>query len=341
MVIPAYQAAWSIGDTIQSVLMQTQPAEEILIIDDGSTDDLHAVVQQASAGDHRVRIISQANQGLAGARNRGLAEARWDLVAFLDADDVWHPRFLELTAAKLAEHPDAPFAFAYSFRFGVDNSAVPHEPWPRAPRHDLIGLLTLNSVGNGSAALFRAELVRRCGGFDEAPRRVGLHGAEDWKLVLALAALGDPVLVPKPLVGYRQVSTSMSQSRPMSQLAAVRRVIEEVHVAHPELAARHFADANTMMTGWLFAALIRHAHPITVLRLFARAYLGNPGWIRSADLRTLHWRKLVEIAAAALPSFFPHRRARPLAAMIIDGERPFAFLESSATPARFLARSSR
>ncbi|MEO6092396.1 MAG: glycosyltransferase family 2 protein [Novosphingobium sp.] len=337
VVVPVYQAAWSIGDTLRSILAQTMPVREIVIVNDGSTDDLHQAVAEAAGGDERIRIIGQENRGLAAARNRGLNEASGDYVAFLDADDIWHPRFLELTSRHLDENPAAPFAYAYSFRFDVHNRAIRPVPWRRRPERSVIGLLTLNSVGNGSAALFRRQLVNSLGGFDQAPQGAGEQGAEDWKLILGLAAQGEPALVPRPLVGYRYASEGMSQSAPLRQLAAVQRVIAEVRDEMPDIPERHFADANTMMTGWLLPALVNRTDPATVARLVIDAYVRNPGWIRSSDLRHLHARKLTEIARRALSRLIPALGPQPLADLVDEGERPYQFLEGSLTPANSLA----
>jgi glycosyltransferase involved in cell wall biosynthesis len=105
VVIPAYNSAWSIADTIRSVLAQRMVAFEVVIVNDGSTDDLLEVLRPFMS-DSRLRVVSQANSGLAAARNRGLAESRAPLVAFLDADDLWHPSFLaELGTAALGGEP--------------------------------------------------------------------------------------------------------------------------------------------------------------------------------------------------------------------------------------------
>ncbi len=92
-VIPLYNMAPYIGRAISSVLNQTCPPDEIIVVDDGSSDDGGKLVQNMK--DSRIRYIMQDNQGVSAARNRGTAEARGELIAFLDADDYWKPRFLE------------------------------------------------------------------------------------------------------------------------------------------------------------------------------------------------------------------------------------------------------
>jgi glycosyltransferase involved in cell wall biosynthesis len=102
VLIPAYRAAHTIGRAVDSVLKQTAPPNEILVIDDGSPDDVGPVL--APFGD-RVRLLRKANGGASSARNFGLDHCRGDLIAFLDADDYWEPQKLERQRAVLTRHP--------------------------------------------------------------------------------------------------------------------------------------------------------------------------------------------------------------------------------------------
>jgi glycosyltransferase involved in cell wall biosynthesis len=179
VVIPAYNAARLIVDTIRSVQAQSMADIEIIVVNDGSTDATLEVVRGFADRDPRIRIVSQENGGLAAARNAGLREARGNCVAFLDSDDIWHPDFLSEMYQALAGAPKAPFAYAYSFRFDIGNLLIPGTPWPYVPRHDFLGLLALNSVGNGSAAMFRRDALLRVGGYDASLRARGAQGAED------------------------------------------------------------------------------------------------------------------------------------------------------------------
>ena len=95
VVIPAHNAAATLDATANSVRGQTHEQLEILIVDDGSTDGTLEIARRHAEQDPRVRVITQPNGGVASARNRGLAEASTELVALVDADDVWHPEKIE------------------------------------------------------------------------------------------------------------------------------------------------------------------------------------------------------------------------------------------------------
>src|SRR4051794_35435915 len=95
VVMPAYNAEATIGQTISSVLAQTFRNFELIVVSDGSTDRTAQIVQELSANDPRVTLVIQKNRGVAAARNYGISLARTELIAPLDADDIWHGSYLE------------------------------------------------------------------------------------------------------------------------------------------------------------------------------------------------------------------------------------------------------
>lgn len=321
VVIPAYNSAWSITDTLRSVVGQTLRPIEIIIVDDGSTDELDQRLEPFLS-DKRLRIVRQANAGLAAARNRGLRGARADLVGFIDADDLWHPEFLEATLDALARTPEAPFAYAFMVRIDMENRIVPTPLWSHIPRHDLVGLLEVNTVANGSAAVFRRRVIDKAGGFDEGLWARGAQGAEDWKLALQLAARALPVVVPRQLIGYRLSPQSMSRRRPDVQLEGIEAVITDIRREFPEVPERHFRNARTVLNGWLLPAFFANRRYRDILHMLWVAYGQNPLWFLSRDVRAVHWQKLISICESLRP-----RRA--LSDLVEMGRRPFAFLDGS------------
>jgi glycosyltransferase involved in cell wall biosynthesis len=180
VIIPAYNAAQYLGQAVESVLSQTFSDFEIILVDDGSTDNTKDVVN--SFADNRLRYIYQVNKGRTGARNTGIYHATGKYVAFLDSDDRYLPQKLELQAKHLNSTPELDFvASGHTF---IDEAGIPlhsSRPWTVRP------LLTLDTWLLGCPAIVNAILVRRewllkLNGFDEKLQR-----AEDWDLWLRLA----------------------------------------------------------------------------------------------------------------------------------------------------------
>lgn len=332
VVVPTYNSAWCVGRTIASVLHQSLRDFELIVIDDGSTDDFAEAVAPYR-DDDRVRIVHQSNSGLAATRNRGVAEARAPLIAPVDADDLWHPDFLEETVGALERDPQAPFAFAYSFRMDKDDYLTPYVIPKTPPRHDFMGLLSLNSVGCGSAAVYRRDLMFRCGGYDEDMGRRGLPGAEDWKLILRLARFGQPILIERHLVGYRYFEFGMSQYNPQRQFRAVLAVIDGIREEMPDVPPRALADARTMMTAWLLPAFAHRRKYGMFLAEGFRAYALNPFWFTNPLLRRAHCNRVKLVWRHFLGLFARRERARlHLSEAEFDGRRVFAYLPSPREP---------
>lgn len=120
VVIPTYNRGYIVREAIESVLAQTFGDFEVIVVDDGSADDTAEKI--AAIRDSRVRYIRQSNAGVSAARNRGVAEARGEIISFLDSDDLWKPEKLTHEVRFLEEHPEVPAVFGdieVRFRDGV------------------------------------------------------------------------------------------------------------------------------------------------------------------------------------------------------------------------------
>lgn len=206
VVIPAYNRSQALRPTIDSVLAQTFTDWELLVVDDGSTDDTGDVVR--SCTDPRIRYLRQANAGHSAARNLGLEHARGELLAFLDHDDRWLPEKLARQVQYLDRHPEV--VLVYAEWEAVDEDSVYQGPGKKVVVEGEAWkeLLTEhNFVHSMSLPLLRTEQVRRVGGF-----RAEMDICDDLDLFLRLARLGPFGFVPEVLLQYN-VGRPDQQSR--------------------------------------------------------------------------------------------------------------------------------
>lgn len=243
-VIPSYDAERTIEATIRSVLAQTEPSFELVVVDDGSRDRTPELVDRIAGEDARVRLIRQRNQGVAAARNTGIAATDAGYVSFLDNDDLWMPQYLERMGEALDRFPDAGFAFCDGWslddrskrigRRSLFASSRPPRPLPADPEAQLLALAEDNFVW-GSVTTRRSAL-EGAGGFDPA-----VNGVDDYDLWLRILVAGDPAaLVENRLILQRHRADSVSQDHLMmvERLRAVCRRLAENPDASPDARAR-------------------------------------------------------------------------------------------------------
>ena len=236
VLLPVYNGAAFIGDTIESALRQTYRNIEVIVVDDGSTDGTVAAIEARAAGDSRVRVIRQPNRGVAHARNRALAEARGEFVAPIDADDLWSPVKIEQQVRRMAE-AGSKAGLVYCWWVWIDGDGTVLD---RSPRWCVEGdgfamMLQVNYTGNASVPLYRRRALKQICGYDE---ELGAHeagGCEDWDVALKVAELYSVAVVPEILVGYRRRRQSMSTASDM-MWRSQRLVIEGVLHRNPTLA---------------------------------------------------------------------------------------------------------
>lgn len=184
IVIPTYNRAAWVGQAIRSVLAQTVVDLELIVMDDGSTDDTASVIGALPA-DGRLRYVLQENSGRSEARNHGLRLAKGEYIGFLDSDDQLLPDALATQLATFAMQPEAGMTVAGYRVVGDQGQALGEfRPWEWADRSDLQGWL-FNCFGMPGTVLHRRTWVEHIGGFDRA-----CEIAEDWDLYLRLAAAG-------------------------------------------------------------------------------------------------------------------------------------------------------
>jgi glycosyltransferase involved in cell wall biosynthesis len=228
VAIAAYQAAPTIAEAVRSALDQTLPALETIVVDDGSTDDLAGALRPFG---ERVTLVRKPNGGVASARNAGLERAAGELVAYLDADDRFGPRRLELLAELAVRRPDLDLlATDMTFVAGGREAGRFYAENEFAVAGQRAAILRSCFVGGLPAV--RASRLRAIGGFDE-----GLAVGSDWdcwlRLILAGSAAG---LVDRPCYEYRRGGESLTASRTTSLRARVR-LLEKAR-SNPDLRLR-------------------------------------------------------------------------------------------------------
>jgi glycosyltransferase involved in cell wall biosynthesis len=199
VVIPCYNAARFLRETLASVLGQTARPSEVIVVDDGSQDDSATVA--ASFGPP-IRVIRQENQGECAARNRGIDGAQGDWIAFLDADDIWQPRKLELQLRQLEGERDLVCVHTGFYLFGTRQETPPPPDDVLRGRYQVESLL-LTPLVNTTTAMVRNGLPARC--------PVWARQGGDMIYFTELSALGRFLYVPEPLAGYRMHASQVTR----------------------------------------------------------------------------------------------------------------------------------
>jgi len=177
IIIPCYNQGHFLGEAIESVLRQTYRHFEVIVVDDGSTDD----TAEVAARYRQVRCIRQENEGVSAARNTGLGESRGRYVVFLDADDRLLPNALELGVDCLRACPDCAFVFGQRRYIETDGSPLPTSEQPCVDTEHYVALLRWCFMSVG-AEIFRRSVLESVGGFN-----VALPASEDYELYLRIA----------------------------------------------------------------------------------------------------------------------------------------------------------
>ena len=233
VITPCYNGARFLRTTLESALSQTQPPLEIIVIDDGSTDESAAIAESFGPP---VRVLRQANQGESVARNRGIAEARGSHVLFLDADDLLAPQALERLTSALANKPGAVALMGCSWF--EENPTTPYAE-RKATETVFFPAIIESNFAPPHCWLSPLDVVRRVGGFYEP-----LRWFEDWDMWWRVG-LQDPPLVPVDYVGafYRrhagsQLATTKMADRTRGHACLMERMAG-AFLERPELVQRY------------------------------------------------------------------------------------------------------
>jgi glycosyltransferase involved in cell wall biosynthesis len=274
VVVPTHNRSRLLALTLQSVLWQRDVDLEVVVVDDGSTDDTAEAV--AGLGDARVRIVRHERpQGAAAARNRGIEEATAEWITFLDDDDLWAPDKLarQLRAARQAGR-----SWAYTGAVNIDDELKVLGGMPPPSPERIVELLPrFDAVpGGGSNVVVHRDTLARAGGFDSR-----LRNGEDWEMWIRLAKLGPPAWVCSPLVAKRahDRNTSLDTREALAGLALIERL--------------HGGRVDRGITyRWLAESCLRTGRRATAVRYFAAAALRGQARNVAGDIRVILRRRI-------------------------------------------------
>lgn len=227
VVIPVHNGEAFLERTVLSAAAQTYPISRIIVVNDGSTDGTAAVLDKLAARIANLQRIDTAHRGVAHARNTGTAAAETYYVAYLDADDLWHPTKLEKQVRALERHagdPDWVACYTYFRRIDQDDRILGDGSQHETRGSFFASHLIVNPVGNGSSLLVRRSIALAVGGFDPSFAARGSGGCEDTDFQFRLLSTYKIELVPEYLTGYRRHQAAMS----MNALAMARGYLEVI-----------------------------------------------------------------------------------------------------------------
>jgi glycosyltransferase involved in cell wall biosynthesis len=305
VVIPLYQTERYIAETIASVLAQTYDDFEVIVVDDGSRDRGPEIARAIS--DCRVRVVTQINRGLAGARNTGIRESCGTYIALLDADDRWHREKLARHAALLDSRPDVGLSYSASRLIGDDGEDLGLMQWPQRRTATAADVFCRNPVGNGSAPVLRRaaldhiafwdETLGRTCWFDERFRQS--EDIECWTRIVTTTQW-QLALVPFALTDYRVNSTGLSANTG-KQLETWQRFRAKVRGYAPALEAAHGDLAEAFQLRYLARRAIKGGAHRDALQLMTKALKTGPAMLAIEPVRTL-FTCAAALAGAAMPS---------------------------------------
>ena len=257
IVVPAFNVAKTLRETLDALQAQTFEDFEIVIVDDGSSDET-ASIASSFLNDPRISLVSQRNRGLAGARNSGIAAARGSLIGFCDADDIWEPNKLAAHVQHLQSDETIGISYSGSSLINDDGDFLGQSQKPRLGNIDAAHIFKRNPIGNGSAPVIRravfdaiafrpAAETERDWYFDETFRQS--EDIECW-LRIALTTDWEFAGVPGMLTRYR-ISASGLSAVTDRQFSAWENMVAKLTPLAPDFFARHAPVARAYQLRYL------------------------------------------------------------------------------------------
>lgn len=284
IIVPCHNYGEYLEECINSVLMQTFTAWELIIINDGSTDNTHEVAQSLLRRhpSHAIRYFRQERKGIVQPRNRGATLARGEFILALDADDLLAPQFLEKTVPALRARPDLGYVSTKALFFGSVNAIWPLEPFK------WVNLLVTNQQTN--TTLYRKRMWQEIGGYEERM----VHGYMDWEFWIRATKRGwAGAQLDEPLFFYRRKANSVVM-RAKDRDVAIKEQIVRLHPDVYDASKLDALRAEMHNQNWIPVGLVRQDLVIRPR---------GPVDIEDTAATEERARALLEMLRNALPSF--------------------------------------
>lgn len=283
VVVPAYNAARTLEETIESVLQQEHTNWELIIVDDCSDDDTQAIACRAAQHDSRIRCLQGAGQGVSAARNLGASQASGEFVAFLDADDLWDRAKLGTHIEHLVSHPQVGVSFDRTLFVSPEGESTGVFSTPGVSSLKPADFLYENPACTASTLVFRRATIQNLQ-FDESMRF-----AEDLELLVRVQCCSKWQVEGIPLVLTRYRASPNGAS---SNLRAMQRgwetLMSKVRTYQPELVEKHYSHARAVHLRYLARRAARLRMDSSVgLELFLKAFRSSPLTLLMSPRRTL------------------------------------------------------
>ncbi|EGD59085.1 glucosyltransferase [Novosphingobium nitrogenifigens DSM 19370] len=313
--MPVYNVEAYVGEAIDSVLAQQFSDFELIIVDDGGNDRSMEICRAYS--DPRIRIVTQANRGLAGARNTGIAASRGHLVALLDSDDRWVPSKLMMHVIHLNANPRVDVSYSGSRLIDAQGNPLRVAMRPKLTQVSPADILLRNPVGNGSAPVIRRTALdrvrfahpedagRQCW-FDESFRQ-----SEDIEMWLRMALRHDCMFegIEGLLVDYRIIGGGLSARIPQ-QYEAWWRAMEGLAADAPDFMDRYLPQARAFQLRYLSRRAVQLGDGPFALALLGQALRSSPSIAAHEPMKTTQ-TLLGALAVRFLPTAIIDRLRAP------------------------------
>lgn len=322
-IMPIYNGRLWVEQALQSILAQTVAPDEIILIDDGSTDDSMELVRAIAAGRNNIRILTQENGGQSAARNLAISLCKSEWIALIDQDDIWYPNHLEVLIDSIHDHSGLRLGWVYSDFDDIDldgrlvNRGYIGKTSVDNPKRDLMKVLAQGFIIQPSATLIRREAILEVGGFDER-----LSGYEDDDLFLRIfRADYDNTFIPHPTSQWRiHASSAGGTERAEESLRIYSQKLLETYPndkwrghyyrsdmiaprfisvwLHMYIRAGRYQDrAKMRLYAREASALVRYLRPRTRMKTGAALFLLRQPlfirfWAGTAESRSLSWSAL-------------------------------------------------